>query len=60
MAYVRKTRDEYALMADYGYGWEELYRVDTHREAREDLKAYRENERYADFKIAKKRVPLDK
>lgn len=58
MAYVRKTKDEWAFMANYGYGWEELFREYTQRDAYQTLKEYRENEPYTSFKIVKKRVPI--
>lgn len=37
---------EYILRGDYGYGdgWEDLTAEETYREAREQLKCYRENE----------------
>lgn len=46
MAYVRKTEDEYLVMYDYGYGdgAEVLTRCGTLQEARDDVKAYMENE----------------
>lgn len=32
------------LQGNYGYGWEDLTAEDTYKEAREQLKCYRENE----------------
>lgn len=43
MQYERKTHDEYSLMANYGYGWEEEVGYDNLEHARKDLKIYREN-----------------
>ena len=43
MQYERKTHNEYTLMSNYGYGWEEEAGYDNLVEARKDLKAYREN-----------------
>lgn len=43
MQYERKTHNEYALMSNYGYGWEEEVSYDNLQEAKNDLKAYREN-----------------
>ena len=43
MQYERKTHNEYTLMSNYGYGWEEEAGYDNLAEARKDLKAYREN-----------------
>lgn len=54
--YIRKTEDIYYIMANYGYGWEELYWLDNYQEAKDDLKSYRENEKNAQFYILKKRV----
>ena len=56
--YVRKTRDEYRIMGDYGYGFEELYVTDSRKEALDDLWAYRKNEPFAYFKIERKRVKI--
>lgn len=43
MQYERKTHNEYTIMSNYGYGWEEEAGYDNLQEARKDLKAYREN-----------------
>lgn len=43
MQYERKTHDEYSLMSNYGYGWEEEAGYDNLEQARKDFKAYREN-----------------
>ena len=43
MNYMRKTRDIFVIMSNYGYGWEEEDYNETRKEARENLKAYREN-----------------
>ena len=43
MSYQRKTRDVFIIMSNYGYGWEEEDCNETLKEARENLKAYREN-----------------
>ena len=43
MAYIRKTCDVWVLMSNYGYGWEEEVEYDDFKEAKADLKAYREN-----------------
>lgn len=43
MAYIRKTRNVYYIMTNYGYGWEcETIEV-TRKDAREQAKCYREN-----------------
>lgn len=56
MPYVRKTRDEYQIVGHYAHGWEEVTVEDTHKEARERLKEYRENERGTAFKMVRRRV----
>lgn len=45
MAYVRKTRDEYRLHVNYGYGdgWEHEVTEDTWTEASNRRTEYREN-----------------
>lgn len=43
MQYERKTHNEYTLMSNYGYGYEEEAGYDNLAEAKKDLKAYREN-----------------
>ena len=43
MQHERKTHNEYTLMSNYGYGWEEEVNYDNLQEAKNDLKAYREN-----------------
>ena len=35
---------EFILQGNYGYGWDDLTSEETRREAREQLKCYRENE----------------
>ena len=55
--YVRKTRDEYDIEVDYGYGWDVVCTEDTPKEARERAKEYRENERKP-VRIRKHRIPI--
>lgn len=56
MGYVRKTKDEWVIMSNNGYGWEDIVHYDSYKEAREDLKAYIENDKTASYKLVKKRV----
>ena len=58
--YKRLTRDEWQVMGLYTpqYGYECVDTLNTRLEARDSLKAYRENERGVSFKIVKKRVRL--
>lgn len=62
MAYIRKTRDEYVIMANYGYGhgFEEVDAEGTYKEAKQLLKEYRANERGITFELRCKRVPIVK
>ena len=43
MAYVRKTRDVFYIMTNYGYGWECENVELTLKDARRSLKEYRDN-----------------
>ena len=58
--YVRKTYDEYEVQGNYGYGWDALTTCETLKEAREDLKSYRENEPGVPHRIVKHRVKIEK
>ena len=60
MAYQRKTYDEYVLLGNWGYGWEEVLTENTYKEIRQRLNEYIENDRSADYRIKKRRVPVDK
>lgn len=59
MAYIRKTKDVYVLLSNYGYGWEEELEEDTLKEAKEQLKTYRENCPNYQYRLKKKRVKLE-
>ena len=41
--YIRKTRDRWDIMTNYGYGWECECSEYTCKEAKQTLKEYREN-----------------
>lgn len=43
MAYVRKTRDRWDIMTNWGYGWDCECSEYTWKEAKQTLKEYREN-----------------
>lgn len=62
MAHVRKTKDEYQLLANYGYGdgWEYVISEDTMSEARKRKKEYMENQPKYLYRIKKVRVPIMK
>jgi hypothetical protein len=59
--YTRKTKDEYQIKGDYGYGhgFEEVCSEDTKPEAIKRLKEYRQNEPGTPFKIVKKRIKVE-
>ncbi|OGH07440.1 MAG: hypothetical protein A2W22_03155 [Candidatus Levybacteria bacterium RBG_16_35_11] len=61
MTYIRRTKDEYKIMARYvpEYGWEEVHSEDTFREARLRLKEYCENEPQYSHKIVRKRIRIE-
>lgn len=62
MAYVRKTKDEYQLLCNYGYGdgWEVVLTEETMKAAKEQKKTYMENMPQYPYRIIKKRVPIVK
>jgi hypothetical protein len=58
MAYQRKTTDEFEIQCNYeGYGWEMVTTETTWKDARDQIKCYRENQP-APYRIVKKRVPI--
>jgi hypothetical protein len=58
MAYKRKTRDEYEIQGDYGGGYEMVTTESTWRDARAQIKCYRENEPGIPFRIKKIRIKI--
>lgn len=60
MAYIRKTRDEYQLLCNYGYGdgWEYVLSEDSMKEAKQRKKEYIENMPQHSYRIVKKRIPI--
>lgn len=58
--YTRKTRDEFDIEGNYGYGdgWEVVTCEETRREANRAVKEYRENEPEGRFRIRKHRVKI--
>ena len=60
MAYVRKTRDEWLVQVDYGYGhgWEDECQEGTLREAHARLREYRENVPQYPARLKRVRVPI--
>ena len=56
MTYIRKTKDEYILLANYGCGWEEETTEETLKDIKERLKEYRLNAPKFSYKWKKQRV----
>jgi hypothetical protein len=59
MAYVRKTRDEWQVWGNNGYGWDEYTAEDTRKDGLAQLRCYRENDPTTVYKLIKRRVPID-
>lgn len=57
MAYTRKTQDEYSIQGYYCHGWEEVTVEETWKEAKAQVKCYRENEPYS-FRIVKRKIRI--
>lgn len=55
---TRKTRDEYVIQGNYGYGWEDENCEDTREDARRSLREYRENGLGA-YRLIVRRVRID-
>ena len=60
MAYIRKTEDEHEIQSyTPRYGWELATTETSRKDAREQLKCYRENEPGVSHRIIKKRVLIN-
>ena len=61
MAYTRKTKDEFQVQGNYGYGhgYEEVYASNDRQDAKARLKEYRENEKGIPFKLVTKRIKIE-
>ena len=55
----KRTRKEYIVQGNYGYGWDDLTASDSYGEAKQDLKDYRENEKNATHRLITRRVPIE-
>lgn len=62
MSYIRKTKDEYQLLCNYGYGdgWEYVTAEDTMGAIKQRKKEYVENMPQYQYKIVKKRIPIER
>ncbi len=58
--YIRKTADEWYIVADYGQGDEELSAYEKRKEATVDLKLYRSNEPGQKFSLKKRRIKKER
>jgi hypothetical protein len=58
MPYQRKTKDEWQMWADHGYGWEHELTEDTWKAMREQLRTYRLSQPDVAFRAVKRRVKL--
>jgi len=58
--YKRRTEDEYQIWANYGYGdgYEEIDCSDNLKDAKINIKLYRENQPQYAYKIIKRRVKI--
>ena len=56
--YKRKTKDEWEIQGNYGHGWEMVTTEETYRQAREQLKCYRENDPGTPHRIKCVRVAI--
>jgi hypothetical protein len=54
--YKRKTKDEYHIQGNYEYGFETVTTEETFKQAKDQLKCYRDNEKNISFRILKVRV----
>ena len=61
MSYVRKTRDEFQVLTNYGYGdgWEISTTEDSRKEALNRLREYRDNMPQYPHRLKKVRVKIE-
>jgi len=57
--YIRKTVDTWQIWTNYGYGWELECIEMSRKEARENVRAYRENAPGVQLRVIKKREPIN-
>jgi hypothetical protein len=60
MAYTRKTRDEYEIQQNWGYGhgWETVTTEETWKDARDQAKTYRQEQPGIPCRIKTRRVKI--
>lgn len=59
MAYQRKTEDEWDIQGHYPDGWETVTTETTWKEARTNVKIYRQEEPETAFRVVKHRVKIE-
>lgn len=57
MARQRKTRDEWQVWSNYGYGWDEECSEPTRRDGLQRLREYRENGP-GQYRLRKRRIKI--
>jgi len=55
MAYIRKTKDYWEIQGLYCHGWEAVTAEETWKDARVQLRCYRDHESNTAFRAVKKR-----
>lgn len=53
------TKTEYVVQGNYGYGWDDLTSSSDYKEAKADLRDYRENELNASHRLITRRIPVN-
>ena len=56
--YIRKTKDEYEIEGNYGYGWDYICTAKEQKDAKRLLKEYSKNEPRYSHRIKKRRVKI--
>lgn len=54
--YKRKTIDVWIVQGNYGQGWEDVTSSESYKEARQDLKDYKENDKNYLYRLILKRI----
>jgi hypothetical protein len=60
-ARVRKTKDIWVVQGNYGYGhgWEDVTAAETWKEAKQNIREYRENESGVPFRVIRRRERIE-
>lgn len=57
MTYARKTVDEFRIMGYFEQGWEEVTAEETWKDAKVQVRCYRDNDPDHAYKVVVARVP---